>query len=141
MMKQIGRSLLLFGLLSLAAPVSADSDQERVAAARRYLAVAQMSKVTDDTVTEMAKAVPSEQREKFLEFMHDAVRPQVLEQAALASMVKIFTADELNALADFFGSPIGQSAMGKFGLYMADVMPVIQQEMFHALQKLPADKR
>jgi hypothetical protein len=27
--------------------------------------------------------------------------------------------------------------MGKFGVYMADVMPVIQQEMFRALQSLP----
>ena len=26
--------------------------------------------------------------------------------------------------------------MGKFGVYMADVMPVIQQEMFRALQSL-----
>jgi len=31
--------------------------------------------------------------------------------------------------------------MSKFGLYMADVMPVIQQEMFRALQQLPAEKQ
>jgi hypothetical protein len=130
-------SFLLLSALFAAVPAAADSDEERVAAAKRYLEVAQMSKITDDTVNELAKGIPAEQRDKFLDFMHNAVRPEVLEQAAMASMVKVFTADELNALADFFGSSVGRSAMGKFGLYMADVMPVIQQEMFRALQALP----
>jgi len=136
------RSLLLLSLFIPALhALAADSEEERIAAARRYLGVAQMSKITDDTVTELAKAVPVEQRDAFLAFMRNAVRPEVLEQAAMASMVKVFTAEELNALADFFGSPVGKSAMGKFGVYMADVMPVIQQEMFRALQQLPAEKQ
>jgi hypothetical protein len=29
-------------------------------------------------------------------------------------------------LADFYGSPVGKSAMQKFGAYMADIMPVMQ---------------
>jgi hypothetical protein len=48
-------------------------------------------------------------------------------------MVKIFTAQELNALADFYGSPVGKSAMGKFGIYMAEVMPALQQELIQAM--------
>jgi hypothetical protein len=132
------RLLMLLLLLFPALHASAsDSEEERVAAAKRYLEVAQMSKMADDTATELAKTLPAEQRDEFLKFMHDAVRPGVLEQAAMASMVKVFTAEELNALADFFGSPVGRSAMGKFGVYMADVMPVIQQEMFRALQLRP----
>jgi hypothetical protein len=136
------RSLLLLALFIPASHASAaDSEEERIAAARRYLEVAQMSKITDDTVTELARTVPAEQRDRFLEFMHNAIRPEVLERAAMASMVKVFTAEELNALADFFGSPVGRSAMGKFGVYMADVLPVIQQEMFRAMQQLPAGKQ
>jgi hypothetical protein len=129
--------LMLLLLLPAFHALASDTEQERVAAAKRYLEVAQMSKITDDAVTELAKTYPAEKRDKFLEFMREAVRPEVLEQAAMASMVKVFTAEELNALADFFGSPIGRSAMGKFGIYMADVMPVIQQEMFRALQSVP----
>lgn len=135
---KIVRSLLpLLLLLPALHALASDTAEERLAAAKRYLEVAQMSKITDDTVNELAKNFPDDQREKFLAFMHNAVRPEVLEKAAMESMVKVFTAEELNALADFFGSPIGRSAMGKFGLYMADVMPVIQQEMFRALQELP----
>jgi hypothetical protein len=140
-MTKILRLLLLPLVLVPAFHASAaDSEEERTAAARRYLDVAQMSKITDDMVTELARSIPTEQRGRFLQLMHDALHPDVLEQAALGSMVKIFTADELNALADFYGSPLGRSAMGKFGVYMADVMPVIQQEMFRALRQLSVDK-
>ncbi len=131
---------LLLLLLPVASVCAADSEEDRVAAAKRYLEVAQMSKMVDDTVTELAKAFPAGQRDRFLEFTRDAIRPQVLEQAAMASMVKIFTAQELNALADFYGSPVGKSAMSKFGVYMADLMPVIQQEMLRAMLLLPAEK-
>jgi hypothetical protein len=48
------------------------------------------------------------------------------------SMIKHFTANELKALADFYGSPVGKSAMLKFGAYMADAMPAIQAEVFKA---------
>ena len=140
-MNAIMRVLVAAVLMSLALSAGADSEQERVAAARRYIAVAQMAKITDDTVNELAKGFPGEQREKFVAFMHDAVRPEVLEQAAMASMIKVFTAEELNALADFFGSPLGRSAMDKFGLYMADIMPVIQQEMLRALSQAPTGKQ
>ena len=139
-MNAIMRALVATVLLSLAWSAGADSEQERVAAARRYIEVAQMAKITDDIVNELAKGFSGEQREKFVAFMHTAVRPEVLEQAAMASMVKVFTAEELNALADFFGSPLGRSAMDKFGLYMADIMPVIQQEMFRALSQAPTEK-
>jgi len=44
-------------------------------------------------------------------------------------MIKNFTADELKALADFYGSPVGKSAMAKFGNYMADVMPGMMAEV------------
>jgi hypothetical protein len=135
------RLLMLLLLLPALHASASDSEEERVAAAKRYLEVAQMGKMADDTATELAKTLPAEQRDEFLKFMHDAVRPGVLEQAAMASMVKVFTAEELNALADFFGSPVGRSAMGKFSVYMADVMPVIQLEMFRALQLRPAKEQ
>jgi hypothetical protein len=133
-------SLILFLWLPLVhAATTVDSEEARQAAARRYLDVAQMSKILDDAQSEMAKTLPADQRERFRDFMRRAVNPEVLEKAAMESMVKIFTADEMNALADFFSSPTGKSAMGKFGLYMADLMPVIQQEIFRALQSMPLE--
>jgi hypothetical protein len=39
-------------------------------------------------------------------------------------------------LADFYGSPVGKSAMQKFGAYMADIMPVVQAEIMKAATKM-----
>jgi hypothetical protein len=39
-------------------------------------------------------------------------------------------------LADFYGSPVGKSAMQKFGAYMADLMPVLQAEIIKAQAKM-----
>jgi len=41
----------------------------------------------------------------------------------------------LNALADFYESPEGNSAMKKMGEYMADVMPTLQEEMVRAVKR------
>jgi len=60
----------------------------------------------------------------------------VLTKAMTDAMLKHFTTDELKALADFYGSPVGKSAMQKFGAYMADVMPAIQAEMLKAQAKM-----
>jgi hypothetical protein len=51
------------------------------------------------------------------------------------AMVKHFTTEELKALADFYGSPVGKSAMQKFGAYMADLMPTMQAEIMKAQAK------
>ena len=55
------------------------------------------------------------------------------------SMVKNFTAEELQALANFYGSPIGRSAMKKFGQYMVDAMPHVRSLMADAFQKAKAE--
>ncbi|HEX4984606.1 MAG TPA: DUF2059 domain-containing protein [Burkholderiales bacterium] len=132
------RLLWLCALLA-AAPAWAveDAEADRVAAAKRYLEIAQMGKLLDDAQVEMAKMLQPEEREEFLAHMRKTVRVEVLEKAAMDSMVRVFTAEELNALADFYSTPVGKSAMGKFGLYMADVMPAVQEEIVRAMQMMP----
>jgi hypothetical protein len=56
-------------------------------------------------------------------------------KATYDAMVKFFNADELKALADFYGSPVGKSAMRKFPDYMAEVMPTLQDELEKAMEK------
>ena len=107
----------------------AQDNASREAAADRYLKVVPMSKMLDDTFTEISKQVPEDQRVQFLAQMKAIVRVDVLERIARESMVKTFTTDELNALANFYGSQHGASAMEKFGVYMGQVMPAIQQEI------------
>ena len=136
------RSLLL--ALLCVAPVAAwaqDTSATRATAAERYLKVVPMSGVLDDMFSEISKQLPQEQRPEFLRKMKIAVRADSLERIARVSMIKHFTTEELNALADFYGSKNGASAMKKFGVYMADVMPEIQAEVRRGMQQLKTEAK
>jgi hypothetical protein len=95
----------------------------------------------DDMFSEMSKQLPEDQRQQFVERIKTVVRADALETIARTSMIKTFTADELNALADFYGSKHGSSAMQKFGVYMAQVMPAIQTEVQRGLKQLGAQQK
>ncbi len=82
-----------------------------------------------------AMNLPPEQRQKFKEMMTTQLDIDALTKEMIDAMIKHFSTDELKALADFYGSPVGKSAMSKFGAYMADVMPAIQAEMIKAQAK------
>lgn len=118
-----------------------DTHGNRLAAAGRYLDAVPLKDMMRDMVIENAKNLPENVRPSFVQFMTETIRVDVMERAALASMAQHFTVKELNAIADFYGSPEGRSAMKKFGAYMADVMPVIQQEMLRAQKQLENQSR
>lgn len=103
--------------------------------------VAPLSKLLDDTFAEMGKQLPEDKREEFVRNMKKLVHTDRLENIARESMVKVFTADELNALADFYGSKEGASAMKKFGAYMALIAPSVQQEIQQAAKQLQEEKK
>jgi hypothetical protein len=62
------------------------------------------SRMMEDTYTEMSKQLPPEQRAWFISNMRRVAKVETIERLAKASMIKHFTADELNALADFYSS-------------------------------------
>jgi hypothetical protein len=100
-----------------------------------------MSRMMEDTYSEMSKGLPPAQRASFVADMRRVVKVENIERLAKASMVKHFTADELNAMADFYSSKHGASAMSKFGIYMADVMPILMQEIQRAVRELQSTDR
>ena len=118
--------VLMIGVQLALAGSTPDTPDNRQAAAERYLAVVPMESMIADVTEATAAQLPEDQREAVVVLMTDTFRWDVLERAMLRSMVRHFTVGELNALADFSGSPEGRSAMKKFGAYMADVMPTLQ---------------
>jgi len=130
-----GALLMFLAVAQVHRAYAADTEADRRAAATRYLNVVPMSKLLDDSVSEMAKRLPPEKRAEFVKVMKQSMRADVLERLALEAMVKTFTTEELNALAEFYGSKNGRSAMAKFGVYMAEIMPPLQQELMRAAQE------
>src|SRR5882757_11580320 len=130
--------VLLVLTLSAGSPVfsAADTPETRRKEAERYLQVSPPKALFEDMADKMAANLPPDQREQFKRVMTTQLDMAALTKAMMDAMVKTFTTDELKALADFYGSPVGKSAMQKFGAYMADVMPAIQAEMQKAQAKM-----
>ena len=113
-----------------------DTPETRRKEAERYLQVSPPKALFEDMADKMAANIPADQREQFKKVMTTQVDIAALSKAMVDAMVKNFTTDELKALADFYGSPVGKSAMQKFGAYMADIMPVVQAEIIKAAGKM-----
>jgi len=109
-----------------------DSPELRAAAADRYMRVADLHKMLNDVAESIAKTLPEERRELYKSTLLKHLRIAALSDAMRAAMVRTFTARELDALANFYGSPEGQSALAKFGQYMAALMPTMNEEMSRA---------
>jgi hypothetical protein len=132
------KSAIIFIAISMSIfsiAVAGDTIDERNKAAERYLNVVPMKNLLDDLTIEMAKSIPGEKREQFIDLMNKRLDVDQLEKITKNSIVKIFTADEINALADFYESEVGKSAMKKFGIYMGEIMPHIQKEIIRAGQE------
>lgn len=115
---------------------AADTPETRRKEAERYLQVSPPKALFEDMADKMAANIPADQREQFKKVMTTQVDIGALSKAMIDAMVKNFTTEELKALADFYGSPVGKSAMQKFGAYMADIMPVVQAEILKAASKM-----
>ena len=127
--------LLSLSCSSLFAADAADTPEARRVEAERYLKTTPPKEMFANLAEKTAANMPPADREKFKQTMTSALDIDALTKAMLDAMVKHFTVQELKALADFYGSPVGKSAMAKFGDYMADVMPTIQAEMMKAQAK------
>jgi hypothetical protein len=125
-----------FSLASAVAEGIADTPENRRAQAERYLTASSPKTMFEDMAKKMSVNMPADQRAQFVELFTSKVDIDALTKAMIESMVRHFSAEELKALADFYGSPVGKSAMSKFGDYMADLMPTLQQEMMKATQRM-----
>jgi len=137
MQKQTATLTILVLLISCGFALSApDTPETRRKEAERYLQATPPKALFEDMADKMAANLPPDQRDQFKKLMTSQLDIAALTKAMLDAMVKDFTTEELKALADFYGSPVGKSAMQKFGVYMADIMPTVEAEIMKAQAKL-----
>jgi len=125
--------------LSVRASDRDDSPALREAAAQRYLKAVPVQKMIDDMLIGVMKSVPAEKQTGFDAFIRKTLRPDFIERVSIQAMVKTFTALEINAMTSFYDSPEGRSVQAKMGTYLAEIMPLLQQEMMRALKEMNAE--
>jgi hypothetical protein len=141
-MSAIAAQLLALALLlpfSIPAFALDDSPQNRSQQADRYLEVVPPQSMMNDMSSKMAETLPEDQRDQFKTLLTKHLDITRVTEAIKAAMVKTFTAEELKALADFYGSEVGKSAMSKMGAYMSEVMPATMTEVQSALTKAQSE--
>ena len=120
---------------AIAAPI-ADTPVNRQAQAEAYLKATPPKELFDSMTKSVTASIPAgPQRDQVLKMLSTSLDMDALTKAMKDSLIKNFTAEELKALADFYSSPVGKSAMGKMGAYTADLMPVIQAQMMKAMSQ------
>jgi len=135
-MKQKFFLIVLTLCASLPLLSATDTPEARRREAERYLQAVPPKALFEDMADKMATNLPADQRQQFKQMMTKDLDIAALSKAMTDAMVKHFTTEELKALADFYGSPVGKSAMQKFGAYMADIMPTMEAEIMKAQAKV-----
>jgi hypothetical protein len=118
-----------------------ENKANRAKQAERYMAAMPVREMFADMAEQMGKNLPADQRQAFKDLMTKHIDIPAMEKAIKAALVKHFTTEELKALADFYSSPVGKSAMKKMSGYMADLMPTIQTEVMKAQAKANSESQ
>jgi hypothetical protein len=116
-------------------PKLKDTKENRAKEAARYLKALPPTEFVGDMILDMAQNLPVGQRKEFIDNMTRNLDFEAVEKVTLAALKRHLTAEELSALADFYSSPAGKSAMRKIGLCMAEMSPHVQLEMQKAFLK------
>jgi hypothetical protein len=135
------RSLFFALLLTVCSPAFAleDTPQNREQQANRWLDALPPQSMIDNMTDRIAENAPAGQQDKFKAAVAKNVDVGRIATAMRTAMVKHFTADELQALADFYGSALGKSATAKMQNYMAEVTPETMGEFQVAVEKAQED--
>jgi len=103
-----------------------DATSLKIDAAERYMRVANLGAIWESMVSEHAATLPEPERTEYLQSPQSKINIEKFEAILLDGLIEVFTAEELNALADFYGSEAGQSALAKFGKFSAYINPRIE---------------
>ncbi len=125
-----------FGFCFLLPVVGAaqDTPETRLQAAQRYVAVISMAEQVNDIFAKLSLQVPPEQRDELIAYLHNNISVDRVENIMITEMAKHFTTEELDALADFYSSPIGRSIQQKWDNAIKESQKLVLQEIVAAVK-------
>ena len=125
------RSLVVGALaLALILPtILASAQGDRQAAAEAYACIVDYSLLIEKAATRRAAELPVSEQEAFIEFIIEEVDFEMTRFYATISMVDLFEASELQALASFAATPEGRSALAKLPALGGILNPIVERQI------------
>ncbi len=129
-------ALLLFLVLCVNF-ASADTVASRDSA-NRYAKAIPTQEVTDEMIAYYVRNVPMQQRKNVANEIKSRLNNDKLLETYIDILVSVYTTEELDALADFYSSPIGSSAYAK-RWQVIDKYWMFREEVQRAVQQAASD--
>jgi uncharacterized protein len=107
----------------------ADTQETRMAAAKKYYLTIDTNKLMDEVLRASVARLPEDKRDEVFALAKAHLDIEQFREISIPALVKNFNTDELNAMANFYGSPEGKSILAKYPTYLAEVMPAILAEV------------
>jgi hypothetical protein len=105
---------------------------ETLAAADRLIAVQKPAELMQEMAANIVTKIPGAteaQKQAFVAEMTDPAFMTRYQAEMRVAFAKHLTAEEMDALADFYSKPVAQSAMKKMGITTAELMTFMQREI------------
>lgn len=128
--------LSLLPLLAVIVSGMEDTVENRKREAERYLLATPPREMLAGMAEQVSKSVAPETPAVFQQLLLKHIDVEAFTGVLRDALVRNFTAAELGALADFYGSALGKSAMKKFAAYTAEITPLIQSEITKAMDNV-----
>lgn len=136
-MKKI--TILMCAFCAIAFAKTEDTKENRIALTKEYLKAVNTEQMLSDMREAMSMAMPQNDQEAFKGIMARYINADLIEKITVDVMPEHFTAEEIEALTEFYASKNGKGIMAKMGPYSADVGTKIFGEMGSLMQQIQKD--
>ena len=144
--RRTGRRILFLAVLPVclsAAPAVAgdppDTPESRIEAAKTYIRLVPVERMSDNVARNIMLLVPEEKRDLFRQGVSEGLVKANIEDIMVKIVAKHFNAAEIDAMTAFYGSPEGLAIQRKLPGYTADislhVIPIIQKSVTEVMEK------
>jgi hypothetical protein len=129
-------------IVALALPPSfaQDGQESKLDAAQAYWDVTGFSEMMDNTIIELAKNYPAENREAFVVVMRKTVDYERIAKIGVDAVAEVFSLEEIEALTVFYDSELGQSVLKKMPKFLGRVQPAVQAEILRSIGELTKEQ-
>jgi hypothetical protein len=134
----LAAALFLLLIASVPAVRAEDGSEARQAAALRLAGFYDIKGTAAEAIGQMAESLPEEKRGSFARAAAEAIDKERLETHFRTLLADVFTIEEMETLADFLESSSGRGIAGKMPRLTALIIPLVQAELIHAMERLQA---